>query len=50
MRKNFRVVQAAMAQLEIFGALLSRLAHFNRPLALKQDGSVVKRTNIHARG
>ena len=50
MRKKFRFVPAAIAQLEIFGALQSRLAHCDQPLAFKQNVSTVKGTRLHDHG
>ena len=50
MRKNFRFVTTAIAQLEIFGALQSHLVHCDRPLAFNRNRGTVKGTILHVRG
>ena len=50
MRKNFRFVPAAIALLEIYGALQSHFAHCDRPPAFKQKRITVKETGLHFRG
>ena len=49
-RRNFRSVSVAVARLEIIGAPQSYLAHCYRTLALKQVGSALKGTRLHAHG
>ena len=47
-RNNVRFVSANIAQLEIFGALESQLAHCDRPLGFEQNGSTVEATRLDA--